>query len=227
MPQKRVSAAEKARAEEVFTLLAREYPGVRCTLDYDGPFQLLVMTILAAQCTDARVNIVCRDLFRKYRGPADFAAAPAGELERDILPCGFFNQKARCIRESSRMLLEEHGGEVPGDMDALLRLPGVGRKIANAVMGECFGAQGVIVDTHCRRVAGRLGFTRNTDPGKIEQDLRRLWPPDRLTLFSHFMVFHGRAVCSARSPQCGACCVAELCPKRGVNPAKPAKKKAT
>ena len=211
MPAKAVNPKERERAVAVYDRLAAAYPDVRCTLDYKSPFQLLVMTILAAQCTDARVNIVCKDLFRRYKSPADFAAADPEALEEAVKTCGFFRQKAKAIRQSSRILIEQYGGKVPATMEDLLALPGVGRKIANAVLGECFGRQGVIVDTHCRRVTGRLGFTRNTDPTRIEKDLRRLWPEDRWTLFSHFMVFHGRAVCTARSPKCDACCVADLC----------------
>ncbi len=212
MPAKAISAKERERAVLVYERLAAAYPDVRCTLDYKSPFQLLVMTILAAQCTDVRVNIVCRDLFCKYKHPKDFAESDRQELEDAVRTCGFFRQKAKSIQESSRILLEQHGGGVPGTMEELLALPGVGRKIANAVLGECFGMQGVIVDTHCRRVTGRLGFTKNTDPTRIERDLRKLWPPDRWTLYSHFMVFHGRAVCTARSPKCTACCVVDLCP---------------
>ena len=212
MSAKRISAKEKERAVLIYERLVAAYPDVRCTLDYKSPFQLLVMTILAAQCTDARVNIVCRSLFRKYRTPKDFADSDPAALEEAVRTCGFFRQKAKSIRESSRILVEQYAGAVPGTMEGLLALPGVGRKIANAVLGECFDRQGVIVDTHCRRVTGRLGFTKNTDPARIEKDLILLWPTDRWTLFSHFMVFHGRAVCTARSPKCPACCVADLCP---------------
>ncbi len=212
MPAIRISAKERERTALIYERLTAAYPDVCCTLDYKSPFQLLVMTILAAQCTDVRVNIVCRDLFRRYKEPADFAESDPQELEEAIRTCGFFRQKARSIRESSRILVEQYGGKVPGTMEELLALPGVGRKIANAVLGECFGMQGVIVDTHCRRVTGRLGFTKNTDPPRIEKDLRRLWSPDCWTLFSHFMVFHGRAVCTARGPKCATCCLADLCP---------------
>ncbi len=202
----------KERAAVIFHRLQSSYPDVRCTLDYKSPLQLLVMTILAAQCTDARVNVVCKKLFKEYKTPADFAAAAPGELEKAIHACGFFNQKARAIRETCRILLNEYGGEVPENMEALLKLPGVGRKIANAVRGECFGKPGVIVDTHCKRVSHRLGFTRNTEPSRIEKDLMALWEEEHWTLFSHFMVFHGRAVCRARAPQCAGCVVADLCP---------------
>jgi endonuclease-3 len=212
VPAKATTAKERERAIQIYERLTAAYPDVRCTLDYRSPFQLLVMTILAAQCTDARVNIVCRELFRRYQSPHDFAASEQEELEAAVKTCGFFRQKAKSIRESSRIIVEQYGGSVPGTMEGLLALPGVGRKIANAVLGECFGMQGVIVDTHCRRVAGRLGFTKNTEPARIEKDLRRLWPPDRWTLLSHFMVFHGRAVCTARSPKCVTCCLVDVCP---------------
>ncbi|NLV42871.1 MAG: endonuclease III [Candidatus Hydrogenedentes bacterium] len=213
-----ISQKEKERAVALFEIFRETYPEVRCTLDYRSPFQLLVMTILAAQCTDARVNVVCSDLFKRFKNPRDFAETAPGVLEEAIRSCGFFNQKARSIRESARMLLDEYNGEVPADMEALLRLPGVGRKIANAVLGECFGVQGVIVDTHCRRVTNRLGFTRHQDPTKIERDLMALWPPEHWTIYSHYMVFHGRAVCQARSPKCAACPARELClwPKKNV-----------
>lgn len=207
-----ISQKEKERAVALFEIFRETYPEVRCTLDYRSPFQLLVMTILAAQCTDARVNVVCSDLFKRFKNPRDFAETEPGVLEEAIRSCGFFNQKARSIRESARMLLDEYNGEVPADMEALLRLPGVGRKIANAVLGECFGVQGVIVDTHCRRVTNRLGFTRHQDPTKIERDLMALWPPEHWTIYSHYMVFHGRALCQARSPKCAACPARELCP---------------
>ncbi len=210
--RKVISAKEAARTAALFAIFQETYPDVRCTLDYHSPLQLLIMTILAAQCTDARVNVVCRDLFKKYRVPRDFAEAASGELEGAIRSCGFFNQKACSIRETCRILVEEYNGKVPDTMDDLLQLPGVGRKIANAVLGECFHTPGVIVDTHCRRVANRLGFTRHQDPAKIEKDLMALWPKEHWTLFSHYMVFHGRAVCHARSPKCMVCPATLLCP---------------
>ncbi len=208
----RISAKEQQRVAEIFKGLETAYPDVHCTLAYASPFQLLIMTILAAQCTDARVNLVCRDLFKQYKTPRDFANAPPGALEDAIRSCGFFNQKARSIRDSCRILLDRHDGAVPGEMTALLALPGVGRKIANAVLGECFDVPGVIVDTHCKRVTSRLGFTRQSDPTKIERDLMTLWPREHWTRFSHYMVFHGRAVCQARAPKCAGCTVAAHCP---------------
>ena len=204
--------ARKARALEVFERLRAAYPDVHCTLDFESPFQLLVGTILAAQCTDERVNRTTKDLFRKYRGPEDFLAVPREELEGDIRPCGFYRNKAKSLRAMCQTLLDRFGGEVPGTMDELLELGGVGRKTANVVLAECFGGQGVIVDTHCTRVAGRLGFARGTDAVKIERELMTVWPEDRWSLFSHLMVFHGRAVCVARAPKCSLCGVRDLCP---------------
>ncbi len=215
---RKITAADKRRAEEVFLRLSEAYPDARCALEYRGdPFRLLVMAILSAQCTDARVNLVSRDLFRRFRGPRDFAEAPEGVIEEAIRSCGFFRAKGRAIRESCRLLLERHEGRVSDRMDALLALPGVGRKIANVILGECFGIPGVVVDTHCGRVARRLGFTRADTPEKVERDLQALWPRENWTLYSHLLVFHGRAVCRARGPRCGACPVADLCPKRGIS----------
>jgi endonuclease-3 len=205
-------SAKRARAVEVYDRLHAAYPDVHCTLDFSTPFELMIGTILAAQCTDERVNIVTKDLFRKYRGPKDYLKVPLGELEKDIQSCGFYRNKAKNIAAAAHRILEEYGGEVPGTMEDLLTLPGVGRKTANVILGECFNGQGVVVDTHCTRVSRRLGFTKQLDPGKIEQELMQVWPPDRWTLFSHLMVFHGRACCTARGPRCSQCPVRELCP---------------
>ncbi|MBI2422013.1 MAG: endonuclease III [Candidatus Hydrogenedentes bacterium] len=209
---KHTLAAQKERAREVYRRLTALYPEIRCTLDYHSPFQLLLMTSLAAQCTDARVNIVCKTLFQKYPGPADFLKVPIKQLEEDVRPCGFYRNKAKNILETCRILMEDFGGEVPQTMEELTRLAGVGRKTANVILGECFGKQGVIVDTHCTRLTNRLGFSTTQDPVKIEQQLMKVWPPEHWTLFSHFMVFHGRAVCTARAPKCSACTLADLCP---------------
>jgi endonuclease-3 len=205
-------SGKRERALAVYERLAQAYPDVRCTLDYHSPLQLLIMTILAAQCTDARVNVVSKPLFKKHRQAEDFVRAPIEELQEDVRTCGFFRQKAKSIVNTCRILVDEYGGAVPDTMEALTKLPGVGRKTANVILGECFGKQGVIVDTHCTRVANRLGFTRNSDPAKIEKDLMKVWPADQWTLFSHFMVFHGRAVCVARAPKCSGCVLADLCP---------------
>jgi len=204
--------ANRERAVVVYEKLIAEYPDIRCTLDFQSPFQLLLMTILAAQCTDARVNIVCKDLFKKYKTPADFVAVPVEELERDVQPCGFYKNKAKNIQITCQRLIDNFGGEVPQDMESLVSLAGVGRKTANVVLGECFGHQGVIVDTHCTRLTNRLGFSKGQDAVSIEKQLMKVWPPAHWTLFSHLMVFHGRAVCDARRPRCSQCVVREYCP---------------
>ncbi|MBI5095703.1 MAG: endonuclease III [Candidatus Hydrogenedentes bacterium] len=196
----------------VFEALRETYPDATCSLDYRNPLELMVATILAAQCTDERVNVVTKTLFKKYRTPQDYVNAPREELEKSIQTCGFFRQKAKSIANSCAAIMERFGGSVPGVMDELTTLPGVGRKTANVILGQCFGVPGVIVDTHCTRVSNRLGFTRQLDPAKIEQDLMKLWPRDMWTLYSHFMVFHGRAICQARKPRCSECPVAGLCP---------------
>lgn len=205
-------SAKRARAEEIFMRLRSLYPDAHCTLDYHTPLQLLIMTILAAQCTDARVNIVAKSLFRKYRRAQDFLDVPVEELQEDIKTTGFFRQKAKSIVKTCQILVAEYSGDVPGTMEELTRLPGVGRKTANVLLGECFGHQGVIVDTHCTRLANRLGFTRQRDAVKIERELMKIWPPDSWTMFSHYMVFHGRNVCAARAPKCSQCALNDLCP---------------
>lgn len=209
---KETVTAKRERARKIFARLSAAYPDARCTLDFKNPFQLLIMTALAAQCTDARVNIVCKDLFQKYHGPADFLKVPLEELERDIQPCGFYRNKAKNIMHACQVLMERHGGEVPRTIEELVQLGGVGRKTANVVLGECFGHQGVIVDTHCTRLATRMGFTKAQDPVKIEQELMKVWPPEHWTMMSHYMVHHGRAVCQARKPMCSACVVRDCCP---------------
>ena len=203
---------EKVRAKRIFTLLKKAYPDARCTLEYRDPFTLLIMTILAAQCTDERVNKVCETLFQKYKTPQDFAQSSSAELEEAIRPCGFFKAKAKSIQATCRELVQRYGGKVPNTMEDLLTLRGVGRKTANVILGECFGQPAIIVDTHCRRVAKRLGFTKEEDPSRIEQDLMRLWDKRDWTLFSHLLVFHGRATCTARKPACDRCPVRSLCP---------------
>lgn len=205
-------AANKERAREVLARLRKAYPEARCTLDYENPLQLLVATILAAQCTDERVNIVTKDLFRKYRSAADYVEAPEGELETDIKSCGFYRNKAKSIRKACANLLERFAGQVPGSMDELLSLDGVGRKTANVILGECFDTPGIIVDTHCGRVSRRLGFTRNEDPVKVERDLMKAVPEPHWTVFSHYLVFHGRETCASRAPRCSTCVLAGLCP---------------
>jgi endonuclease-3 len=207
----------RRRASLVLRRLRAAYPEARCALDHRSPLELLVATILSAQCTDARVNLVTPALFAKYRTAADYARSPAGVLEREIRSTGFFNAKAKSIRAAAAAIAAEHGGKVPDTMEALVQLPGVGRKTANVVLGNAFGKdEGFVVDTHVGRLARRLGFTRETDPVKIEQDLNALVPRGRRTLGAHLLIFHGRRICTARNPRCGDCPVESLCPKTGV-----------
>jgi endonuclease-3 len=207
----------RQRAQEIVRRLADEYPDAECALRQGNPLQLLVATVLSAQCTDARVNLVTRDLFKKYRRAADYAAAPPGELEQDIRSTGFFRNKAKSIRECCRLLDERHGGKVPDRMDDLVQLPGIGRKTANVILGTAMGqATGVVVDTHVQRLSRRMGLTRQRDPEKIEHVLMKLIPQDEWIDFSHRMIHHGRRVCSARKPACDECCLNDVCPKIGV-----------
>ena len=205
--------SDAAPISEVVSRLKREYPDARTELNWSNPLELLVATILSAQTTDVRVNQVTKELFRKYRTAADYAGADPGELEEDIRPTGFYRNKARAIQGMARALIEEHGGEVPRTMAELVALPGVGRKTANVVLGNAFGVdEGIVVDTHVRRVSNRLGFTEEKDPEKIEQDLLRLVPEGDRTIFSHLLIFHGRRVCKARKPDCPGCVLNDICP---------------
>lgn len=209
--------AKKKRAREVFRRLERAYPDARCSLNYSSPLELLVATVLSAQCTDVRVNQVTPALFRKYLTAADYARAQAGELENDIRQTGFFNSKARSLRLAGAAIAAEHGGRVPDTMEALLRLPGVGRKTANVILGNAFGKdEGFVVDTHIGRIARRLGFTRHGEPDKVEKDLTELVPKGKRALAAHHLIFHGRQICHARKPKCEVCPVNPLCPKIGV-----------
>jgi endonuclease-3 len=197
--------------------LKAAYPDAKCALDHRNAFELVVSTILSAQCTDVRVNLVTPRLFAKYKTAADYSRSPRGELEREIRSTGFFNAKAKSIRAACAAIAAEHGGRVPDTMEALLPLPGVGRKTANVVLGNAFGKdEGFVVDTHVGRLARRLGFTQEVDPVKIELDLNALIPKGRRTLAAHLLIFHGRRICTARKPLCGECPVNPLCPKVGV-----------
>jgi endonuclease-3 len=207
--------ALRARALRVMDALDGLYSDADCTLEFRNPLELLISTQLAAQCTDERVNAVTASLYEKYRTAGDFARADAAELEREIRPTGFFRNKARNIIACCRMIESEFGGEVPGDMESLLRLPGVGRKTANLVLGDAFGVPGIVVDTHAGRLARRLGFTEEQDPGKVERALLGIIPPARQTKICHQLVLHGRARCRARKPDCGACALSGDCPKAG------------
>ncbi|MFQ6047669.1 MAG: endonuclease III [Gemmatimonadales bacterium] len=197
--------------------LERTYPEARTALTHDNPLELLVATILSAQCTDARVNMVTKELFRKYRSAGDYADANPVEFEEEIRPTGFFRSKTKSILGMAQALVERHGGIVPQTMEELVALPGVGRKTANVVLGSAFGkAEGVVVDTHVKRIANRLGLTKRQDPEKIERDLMRLLPRGKWTPFAHMLIHHGRAICSARAPKCEICPLSALCPSSSV-----------
>ncbi len=197
----------------ILPMLKKLYPQAKCSLDYKSPLQLLIATILSAQCTDERVNKVTPDLFRKYRDARALAAAKQEELEKDIQSTGFFRNKAKSLRGMAAGIMERHSGEVPRTMEELTALPGVGRKTANVVLGNAFSiAVGVVVDTHVARVSGRLALTKNTDPEKIEQDLMEVVPKEEWTLFSHLLIHHGREICIARRPKCSICPLLPECP---------------
>jgi endonuclease-3 len=202
-----------APAPEVVARLKSEYPDARTELDWTNPLELLVATMLSAQTTDVQVNKVTQGLFAKYRTAEDYASADPDELEEDIRPTGFYRNKARSLRAMAGALVEEHGGEVPRTMRELVALPGVGRKTANVVLGNAFGVdEGIVVDTHVRRVSGRLGLTQNRDPAKIEQDLIQTVPEKDWTVFSHLLILHGRRTCKARKPDCPNCVLNDICP---------------
>lgn len=206
----------KKRAARIVRLLAKLYPDAKCALNHDNPLQLLIATILSAQCTDVRVNIVTPALFARYPNARAFAEADRGELETAIQSTGFFRNKARNIIACCQQIQEKHGGEVPNTMEDLVQLPGVGRKTANVVLGNAFDVPGITVDTHVLRLSHRMGLTKQRDAYKVEQDLMRLIPKKEWTMFSHRMIFHGRQVCFARKPNCPGCLLAEVCPKIGV-----------
>ena len=211
-PFKLTQTANRERATKVFTKLKKAYPDAKCSLGHRTPLELLVATILSAQCTDVRVNKVTPVLFKRFKTPEDYANAPVKELQKYIQSCGFYQNKARNIVGACKGMLEKHDGKVPNTLNELVKLPGVGRKTANVILGTAYGVPGVVVDTHCGRIARRLGFTKNTDPVKVEHDLMKIWPEKHWSLFSHLMVFHGRAVCESRSPRCSECVLRELCP---------------
>ena len=209
-------ADKKQRIGYIIYVSNKEYSAADCTLEYDTPLQLLISTQLAAQCTDARVNIVTKDLYKKYPDVYAFANADELELQQDIKSTGFFRNKAKNIIGCAKMLISDFGGEVPDNMEDLLKLPGVGRKTANLVLGDYFGVPGIVVDTHATRLSNRLGLTTNKDPVKIEMDLLKLVPRESQTSFCHQLVYHGRKYCSARKPKCDECPINMLCPKVGV-----------
>ena len=206
-------ADKKKRTAEIIRRLQKTYPDAHCALEHTTPFELLIATILSAQCTDERVNVVTATLFRKFRGPRAFADATQEELEVEIHSTGFFRNKAKNIKGASEMIVSQHGGDVPQTMDELLALPGVARKTANVVLGNAFGiASGVVVDTHVSRLSQRLGLTEETTPEKIERDLEQLVPKRDWINFPHWLIFHGRQICNARKPKCLECVLADQCP---------------
>ena len=209
-------APAAAPVGDVLAFLGREYPGARVLLAFRNPFELLVATVLAAQCTDERVNRVTPGLFRAYPGPASFAEAPQGELEEAVRPTGFFRNKAKAVRGLSEAIVSRHGGRVPETMEELTALPGVGRKTASILLGACFGIPALPVDTHVARVSFRLGLTRSKDPVRIEEDLAAAVPRGKWWEFTTRLGWHGRQVCVARKPRCGECGLAPVCPRRGV-----------
>jgi endonuclease III len=209
------------RARKVNRLLAQRYPDAHCELDFTTPLELLVATILSAQCTDARVNLVTPVLFAKYRNAADYAAADRAELESIIASTGFFRAKSDSILRLGARLVADFGGQVPARLDQLVTLPGVGRKTANVVLGNAFGVPGITVDTHFGRLARRLGWTADEDPVKVEHEVGALFPKREWTMLSHRLIFHGRRTCHARRPACGACPVAALCPSYGIGETDP------
>lgn len=203
----------KERALKIIIVFKKIYAEADCTLDYESPLQLLIATQLAAQCTDARVNLVTPALFARYKTVYDFAEADEDELAELIRSTGFFRNKTKNIIACCKKLISDFGGEVPQTMDELLTLPGVGRKTANLVLGDVFGVPGIVVDTHAGRLSRRMGLTKNTDPYKVEQDLIKIIPPDEQSDFCHRLVFHGREYCDARKPRCTECPINEICPK--------------
>jgi endonuclease-3 len=211
-PAAKAGGADAKRVLAILAKLDEAYPSVTCALNHRNAFELLIATILSAQCTDVRVNEVTRTLFQKYKTPEDFAYADPRELESEIRPTGFFRNKTKSIQGASKKLIGDFGKKVPRTMEELLTLPGVARKTANVVLGTAFGiASGVVVDTHVQRLSARLDLTRHTDPKKIEQDLMRIIPQDRWILFSHQLIWHGRKVCQARRPKCIECNLERIC----------------
>ena len=200
------------RAEKIIALLKKEYPNSKCSLNYESPHELLVATILSAQCTDHRVNQVLPNLFKKYRDIKSFANADLNELSQIIFSCGYHNQKAKSIQGSSIAILENYNGKVPETMEELIKLPGVGRKTANCILGECFNIPSMVIDTHMIRIMNLLGFTSSNDPKKIEIDLMEIFHKKYWVNLTHMIIDHGRAVCIARRPQCDKCSLADLCP---------------
>jgi endonuclease-3 len=220
MAKKKVEEAslplEIRRMGEILKILKREYPEAKCSLDYRNPFELMIATVLSAQCTDERVNKTTPELFKKFPTPRAMAKAKLKDIEKLIQSCGFFRTKALSLKSASNDLVTLHGGEVPKNLDDLVQLRGVGRKTANVVLGNAYGIAGLVVDTHVGRLSRRLGFTTETDPEKVETRMMKIVPEDDWTLFSHLLIHHGRAICTAKRALCEECPLARYCPKIGI-----------
>jgi endonuclease-3 len=211
--QQETSFQKRKRTRQLIARLKVAHPDAHCSLNYANPLELLVATVLSAQCTDERVNRVTESLFKTYRTAGDYVAAPPGQLEEDIKSTGFYHNKAKALRACCAELVTRYGGEVPSNMAALVQLPGVGRKTANVILGNAYEmAEGIVVDTHVRRLSGRLGLTKHTDPDKVEQDLLQLVPQEDWIIVGHLLILHGRRICAARAPKCSVCPVNDLCP---------------
>ena len=210
-----VKAEAKKHVTKILPILRKTYPYAKIALDHENPLQLLVATIMSAQCTDVRVNIVTKDLFKKYKTPADYANVDIEELEEDIRSTGFYKNKAKNIKNGCKTIIEKFGGNVPSTMEELLELPGVGRKTANVLLGNLFDTPGITCDTHVIRLSRRLGLSENSDPVKLEYDLMEIVPQHKnggWTMFSHLLIFHGRNICKARKPDCQNCPINNICP---------------
>jgi endonuclease-3 len=208
--------AEASSARSIYRILTKEYPDARCELDFNSPLELLIATVLSAQCTDIRVNAVTPVLFNRFPTLETLAAAKLSEVEEIIYSTGFFRSKAKNIKELANRILNDFGGEVPNDLSQLITLPGVGRKTANVVLGNAFGIPGLTVDTHFGRLSRRFGWSTATDPVKVENDVAKLIPEKEWTLLSHKLIWHGRRICHSRKPECGICPLAKLCPSAGI-----------
>ena len=206
----------KNHAKEIFSRLKNAYPAAKCSLQFQKPHEILVSTILSAQCTDKRVNQITPGLFKKYPSAKAFVSADIEELKEDIRSTGFYNHKAKSIQQSMKTIVEKHNGDVPGTLEELILLDGVGRKTANVVLGDAFGTPGVVVDTHVKRLSNRMGLTKNSGPEKIEQDLMKIFPPKQWTLLGHLMIDHGRSICIARKPKCPDCFLNDICPSAEI-----------
>ncbi|NLO20101.1 MAG: endonuclease III [Ignavibacteria bacterium] len=210
--RKESAKAKKVRLKKILEIFNLEYPKVTIQLNFESPFQLLVATILSAQCTDKRVNIITEKLFKKYKEPLDYAEIPSEELEKFIFSAGFYKAKTKNIKAAAKKLIDEYNSELPDTMEELLKLPGVGRKTANVILGHCFDTPGIVVDTHVIRISNRLGLVESKNPEKIEFELMEILPKEKWVIFTHYLINHGRKVCKSRNPDCLNCKISYLCP---------------